>query len=822
MTTKPFAHKAARAVGVDPDAQTNSEPTALFHATAAALEAKSVGAYWEAEPSVGEYVRERLPTAAGAGRYLRSVFPFAGWLPRYNTTWLAADAVAGLTVGVVVIPQGMAYALLAGQAPEYGLYTSFMGAALYFLFATSKDITIGPVAVASTLVGRIVARVGEELPDRYAPEDIARAISVVAGAVLLFIGLFRLGWIVDFIPLVAIVSFTTGAALNIACGQLPKLLGVSGVNSRAATYRVLIDTLKGLPTAKLDAALGLSALFLLYLIRWFCNTMAARQPNRRKLWFFAGTLRLAFVILLYTLISWLVNRNITDSKDAKFNILGTVPSGFRVHSAPNMDTQLLSALAPDLPAMIIVLIIEHIAISKSFGRINNYTIHPSQELTAIGFSNIFGPFLGAYPATGSFSRTAIKSKSGVRTPLGGVFTAVLVVLALYALTRVFYYIPMAALSGLIVHAVGDLIAKPRVVHHFWRVAPLDALMFFAGVVIMVFTDIEAGVYFSVAASAAVLLVRIAKARGAFLGRVDVYPVDGGGGDSGGRDPTDGKGGDSVLSMGAGNAVHGRKQVYLPLDRRDGANPRVRIHSPYPGVFVYRFSESVNYLNIAHYMDDLVAHIQQHTRRTTLHAYAKPGDRPWNDPGPRRGEGEEDDARPTLRAVVLDCAAVGEVDVTAVQGLADVRTQLDLHAAPDAVAWHLAGVRSRWARRALAASGFGFPNPLTQVGIGGGAESVCSSDTEAGWRGGGAGVFGAAEVDEGGERQKEKEALATVEENADDGGDDEIAAARDRVVRCSPGSLATVTGVNRPYMHLDVASAVESVVAGLVGRPPGRA
>lgn len=234
--------------------------------------------------------------------------------------------IAGITVGFVVVPQGMAYALLAGLEPQYGLYTSFVGFILYFLFATSKDITIGTVAVMSSLVGGIVERVTTEHPE-FAPADIARGLSVIAGAVLLAIGLLRLGWLVEFIPLVGICSFMTGAAISIASGQVPKLLGVSGVNTRDSTYLVIINTLRALPTAKLDAALGLTTLVMLYTLRWFCNFMAQRQPNRKKTWFFVGTLRLAFVILLYTLISWLVNRNITNSKKAKFSILGTVPSG---------------------------------------------------------------------------------------------------------------------------------------------------------------------------------------------------------------------------------------------------------------------------------------------------------------------------------------------------------------------------------------------------------------------------------------------------------------------------------------------------------------
>jgi sodium-independent sulfate anion transporter 11 len=220
----------------------------------------------------------------------------------------------------------MAYALLAQLSVEYGLYTSFVGFLLYWAFATSKDITIGTVAVMSQLVGNIITRVRED-HEEFSPPQIAQALSVISGVVLLFIGLARWGWIVEFIPLVAIASFMTGAAFSIAAGQVPALLGIKGINTRGPAYEVIIDTLKALPNAGLDAAMGMTALLLLYFIRWFCNFMSKRQPAKKKIWFFLSTLRMAFVMLLYVLISWLVNRGIKDAKKAKFRILGTVPSG---------------------------------------------------------------------------------------------------------------------------------------------------------------------------------------------------------------------------------------------------------------------------------------------------------------------------------------------------------------------------------------------------------------------------------------------------------------------------------------------------------------
>jgi len=213
------------------------------------------------------------------------------WIFHYNLTWLFGDFIAGVTVGFVVIPQGMAYALLAQLPPEYGLYTSFVGFILYWAFATSKDITIGTVAVMSTIVGNIVTKVQEKQPEIEAV-DIARALSIVAGSILLFIGLTRLGRIVELIPLVAITSFMTGAAFSIGAGQVPALMGISGVNNRGPTYLVIIDTLKGLGRTKLDAAIGLSALVMLYSIRILCNVMSKKQPSKQKVWFFVSNMDL--------------------------------------------------------------------------------------------------------------------------------------------------------------------------------------------------------------------------------------------------------------------------------------------------------------------------------------------------------------------------------------------------------------------------------------------------------------------------------------------------------------------------------------------------
>lgn len=235
-------------------------------------------------------------------------------------------------------------------------------------------------------------------------------------------------------------------------------------------------------------------------------------------------------------------------------------------------------------------------------------------MVAIGVTNLLGPFLGAYPATGSFSRTAIKSKAGVRTPFAGVITAVVVLLAIYALPAVFFYIPNSSLSAVIIHAVLDLITPPNVVYQFWLISPFEVIIFFAGVFVTVFSSIENGIYTTICSSVAILLFRLVKARGRFLGRVKVRSVPG---DRLGESNERG-------SLDENDSEKSHRNIFLPISHNDGTNPDVVVESPYPGIFIYRFSEGFNYPNANHYLDYMIDGIFKETRQTNQQAYARPG------------------------------------------------------------------------------------------------------------------------------------------------------------------------------------------------------
>ncbi|KNB00629.1 sulfate permease SutB [Fusarium oxysporum f. sp. lycopersici 4287] len=713
--------------------------------------------YIEEEPTVGEFLREITPSARAVGEYFYNLFPFLSWVGKYNLIWFIGDLVAGITVGAVVVPQSMAYAQLAQLPVEYGLYSSFMGVLIYWFFATSKDITIGPVAVMSQVTGNIVLKAADSLPD-VPGHVVASALAVIVGSIVTFLGLARLGWLVEFIPLPSICAFMTGSGVNIIAGQVPKLMGIKGVNTRQATYRVIIDTLKNLGGSKLDAAIGLSALTMLYLIRIFCSTMAKKQPQRAKLYFFISTLRTAFVILLYVGIS--AGMNINHRSKPRISIVGDVPSGFTHAAVPEINTPIIKSFVSELPAAVIVVLIEHISISKSFGRVNNYVIDPSQELVAIGVSNLLGPFLGAYPATGSFSRTAIKSKAGVRTPFAGVITAIVVLLALYALTAVFFYIPNAGLAGVIIHAVGDVITPPKVVYQFWRVSPIEVIIFFAGVLVTIFSSIENGIYTTIAMSAAVVVFRLFKTRGRFLGVVRVRTMK--------ANVSDGTSSPGSVDEGEGSLRAG----FLPLDHGNGANPKV----------VTIFKEC---------------------RRTNPALLGKLGDRPWNDREPRHIKAVENDERPILKAVVLDFSSVNNVDVTSIQALIDVRNQLDKFAAPEVVDWHFANIENRWTKRALAAAGFGFRTPRTNHDGTGQWKAIFSiADL-----GGDDSAATAAALDEKAKSAPVKQDIEAVDDSINSIGS-EKGVSRDP----TSARLIAVQGLNRPFFHLDLQEAVDAAVS----------
>lgn len=276
-----------------------------------------------------------------------------------------------------------------------------------------------------------------------------------------------------------------------------------------------------------------------------------------------------------------------------------------------MSSELVGLVGPSLPSIVIILIVEHVAIAKSFGRQSGYEINASQEILAQGSSNALGTFVGGYACTGSFGASAVLAKAGSKTPLASLFSAGVLLLALYALTAVFYYIPFAALAGLIIHAVANLVTPPSALYGYWRLSPFELLIWIIGVVVAMFTNLESSIYTTVVLSLALILIRLAKSEGSFLEQTMVHRLSYASNNT--ATEADCQEGQSlILSEG-----HKKwRAIYLPSDSRNIAT-RLHMKSPYPGIFVYRFNEAYNYLNKAQHMDRLISHVKARTRKTTL-------------------------------------------------------------------------------------------------------------------------------------------------------------------------------------------------------------
>ncbi|GMM32606.1 sulfate permease [Martiniozyma asiatica (nom. inval.)] len=593
--------------------------------------------------------------------YVKSLFPIFSWIGHYpfEPKWITSDFITGISVAIVLVPQALSYATLASLPPQYGLYSSFIGLMIYAIFATSKDVSIGPVAVMSLEVSKIIQRVQEKYPNLYSSPEIATTVALLCGAICLGVGLLRLGFLVELIPLPAVMAFTTGSAFSIIASQLPGLMGYnSKVNNHDAAYKIIINSLKHLPDTKKDAAFGLVGLFILYIWKFIGNWLLKRYPKYKLSINYFLNLRTAIVIIFSTLISFCIVRANGKENFKIYSLTGEITPGLGEVKPFKPPANLASAIASDLPVATIVLVLEHISIAKSFGRIHDYKIDANQEFIAIGVSNLIGTFFNAYPATGSFSRTALSAKCGVKTPFASVFAGACVLLAIYCFTSAFYYIPKATLCAIIIHAVSDLLASYKSTWKLYLIQPLDFIIFLVGVFIAVFASIEDGIYWAMCASAALIIWRMCFTNGNFMGRIRVVeiinPI------IKNNEQTFNNSGlvslpDSMISTNKAGICNEYAQSvsiksvachyrWIPMPNNKllpdlnvnhssihtrYINPSINIESPPPGVVVYRLGESFIYPNSSHECDRIVNFVKRTTKSSSeiLNVEKK-----WNNPG----------------------------------------------------------------------------------------------------------------------------------------------------------------------------------------------
>ncbi len=449
----------------------------------------------------------------GAARWL----PFLTWLPRYDRANLPGDLQAGLTTAVMLIPQGMAYAMLAGLPPIVGLYASLVPLALYSLLGTSRELAVGPVAMVSLLVAQAVSPLAEQGSASYV--GLAVLLALMVGAMQFMMGVLRLGFLVNFLSHPVISGFTSAAALIIGFSQLKHLLGVD-IERSSNIFRVLASAGRQIASWHVaTVAIGVGSVVTLVVMKKY----APRWP------------RALVVVVVGTLAVFAL-----DLANAGVKIVGSVPAGLPAVSAPltwpadvyasdglwAALSALVAPMRPLLAAAVVISLVsfmESISVAKAFARLRRYEVDPNQELVALGAANLAGSFFGAYPVTGGFSRTAVNAQAGAKTGLAGLITAAVISLTLLWLTPLFYFLPKAVLAAIIFTAVFGLI-DVREVKHLWKVKRSDLALLVLTFVATLGLGIEEGILLGVGASLGLFIVRTTRPHTAVLGRLPGTPI----------------------------------------------------------------------------------------------------------------------------------------------------------------------------------------------------------------------------------------------------------------------------------------------------------
>lgn len=422
--------------------------------------------------------------------------PFIEQLKSYQKGTLVNDLIGGLTVGVMLIPQGMAYAFLAGVPAVYGLYASIVPLFLYMVLGSSRYVAIGPAALISLLIITGLDKLGITDPQEYL--NAVFVIALIAGAFQLLLGLFRLGNIINFISQPVLKGFIIGAAFTIMLSQVKHVLGI--------------------PVEGRDSIVVLEQLFTAYKEADLYTMMIGLGGVLFLLWMKKLSKRIPSQLILIAICLLLVYYFQLDA--AGVAILGEVPSGIPSFNIPEMDWALIESLLPVSLTIGLISFIEVYAIGVSLeDKTEKVSVSPNQELIATGFAKLVGAFFYAFPTSGSFSRSAVNKESGTKTNLSAIFTIALIVLTLLFLTPYFYYLPKAALGAIIIVAITGLI-DIQYVKQLAKIDRRDLVMLIITVLITFIIGIQEGIITGVVLSIASLTYNTSYPHIAELGLIE--------------------------------------------------------------------------------------------------------------------------------------------------------------------------------------------------------------------------------------------------------------------------------------------------------------
>ena len=436
--------------------------------------------------------------------------PLIGWLRTYHRGLLTRDVLAAVIVTLMLVPQALAYAMLAGLPPEMGLYASMLPLVLYAVFGTSASLAVGPVAVAALMTASALSSFAAPGSPEYI--GAALVLAALSGLILIAMGVLRLGFLVNFLSHPVISGFVTASGILIAISQLKHIFGVEASGHNVVELlRALLDQWQQVNVITLLIGLGVWA----YL--WVCRKRLNGWLTKLGMpasW--AGLMVKAApisAVVVTTLLAWgfqLEQRGV--------DLVGFVPSGLPAITLPSLDQSLWLGLLPAALLISLVGFVESVSVAQTLAAKRRQRIDPNQELIALGMANLGAGISGGSPVSGGFSRSVVNFEAGAATPLAGAFTALGIVLATLLLTDLLAFLPTATLAATIIVAVGTLIDLPAV-KRTWQYSSSDGVAMVVTLLLTLLHSVEVGIISGVVLSLGLHLYRTSQPHRAVVGRV---------------------------------------------------------------------------------------------------------------------------------------------------------------------------------------------------------------------------------------------------------------------------------------------------------------
>ena len=430
-----------------------------------------------------------------ASQRIRKLIGLPEWVHSYSRRDLSSDVVAGLTVGIMLVPQSMAYAMLAGMPPIYGLYASLVPLLVYALFASSRHLSPGTVAIDSLIMVFALGTFAEPYSADYI--QLAFMFAFMLGVIHMVMAIGRLGFLVNLLSRPVILGFIFAAATIIGCNQFSNIMGLD-LPRREHFYMLIYDAAVNVFNTHLPSLLvGLTGVFGLIFFRKWKNLFPAALA----------------VVILSILASWGLRL-----EEKGVQVVGHIPTGIPGFTPISFDFGRMGDLVVTALTLALIQFTNVISLGKTFANKYNYSINPNKELFALGASNLIGSLFQSYPVSGSFSRTAVNEQTGARSPLSNVFAASLIGLTLLFLTPILYYLPIPILAAIIMVASFGMI-NIKEMKSLFKMKKTDGFLAMLTLIVTLIFGLEAGIISGITASVVAIMYRISRPNVAILGNL---------------------------------------------------------------------------------------------------------------------------------------------------------------------------------------------------------------------------------------------------------------------------------------------------------------